>query len=60
MTTKLFLALAAALQALRLTPPPAPAQVLGAATVIAPVPLAGFPEGIATRGNRFRSIDQHL
>jgi sugar lactone lactonase YvrE len=53
MNTKRFLSLAAALLALSLTPPPAPVQVLGAATVIAPVSLAGLPEGIATRGNRF-------
>lgn len=31
----------------------ATAQILGDSKVIAPVPLAGFPEGIATRGNRF-------
>ncbi len=45
--------LAAALLALSLTPTSAPAQALGASTVIAPVPLPGFPEGIATRGNHF-------
>ncbi len=45
--------LVAVLLALSLTPAPSPAQALGDSTVIAPVPLAGFPEGIATRGNRF-------
>ena len=53
MSIKQFLSLAAALLALGLTPTPTPAQVLGASKVIAPVPLPGFPEGIATRGNRF-------
>jgi sugar lactone lactonase YvrE len=53
MRTKLFLSLAAALLALSLTPTPTPAQVLGDSQVIAPVPLPGLPEGIATRGNRF-------
>lgn len=32
---------------------PTPAQALGDSQVIAPVPLPGFPEGIATRGDRF-------
>ncbi len=32
---------------------PASAQTLGDSTVVAPVPFPGFPEGIATRGNRF-------
>ncbi len=45
--------LAAVLLALGLTPAPSSAQILGDSKVIAPVPLAGFPEGIATRGNRF-------
>ncbi len=45
--------LAAVLLALSLIAAPSPAQVLGDSKVIAPVPLAGFPEGIATRGNSF-------
>ncbi len=45
--------LVAALLALVLTPAPSPAQALGDSKVIAPVPFAGYPEGIATRGNRF-------
>ncbi len=45
--------LTAVLLALCLTPAPSPAQALGDSKVIAPVPLAGFPEGIATRGGRF-------
>ena len=45
--------LAAVLLALGLTPAPSSAQSLGDTKVIAPVPLSGFPEGIATRGNRF-------
>jgi sugar lactone lactonase YvrE len=45
--------LTAVLLALSLTPAPCPAQVVGDSKVVAPVPLAGFPEGIATRGNRF-------
>ncbi len=53
MRTRLFLPLAAALLALSQTPTPAPAQALGDSKVIAPVPFPGFPEGIATRGNRF-------
>jgi len=53
MRIKLFFFLAAVLLALNLTPTPAPAQTLGDSKVIAPVPLPGFPEGIATRGNRF-------
>lgn len=53
MRTTLFLSLVAALLALSLTPTPAPAQALGDSTVIAPVPLPGFPEGLATRGNHF-------
>jgi Tol biopolymer transport system component/sugar lactone lactonase YvrE len=32
---------------------PTPARALGDSQVIAQVPLPGFPEGIATRGNRF-------
>ena len=53
MRTKLLFLLAAALLALSLMPTPATAQALGDSTVIAPVPLPGFPEGIAVRGNRF-------
>ncbi len=45
--------LAAVLLALCLTPAPSRAQTLGDSKVIAPVPPAGFPEGIATRGGRF-------
>lgn len=45
--------LAAALLAPVLTPTLALAQALGDSKVIAPVPLTGFPEGIATKGNRF-------
>jgi sugar lactone lactonase YvrE len=45
--------LVAALLALGLTPTLAPAQTLGDSRVVAPVPAPGFPEGIATRGNRF-------
>lgn len=53
MKTRLWFLLTAALLALSLTPTPCPAQVLGDSKVIAPVLLSGFPEGIATRGNRF-------
>lgn len=53
MRTKLFLSLAAALLTLGLTSTPTPAQLLGDSHVIATVPSPGFPEGIATRGNRF-------
>ncbi len=45
--------LSAALLGLGLTATPAAAQALGDSKVIAPVPLPGLPEGIATRGNRF-------
>ena len=41
------------LLALGLAPALAAAQMLGDSKVIAPVPLPGFPEGIATRGHRF-------
>lgn len=53
MQFRLSLLLTATLLALSLTPTPAPAQALGDSQVIAPVPLSGFPEGIATSGNRF-------
>ena len=53
MKFRLSFVLMAVLLALSLTPTPSPAQALGDSRVIAPVPLAGFPEGIATRGNRF-------
>jgi sugar lactone lactonase YvrE len=50
---RLFFLLAAGLFALGLTPTLASAQALGDSKVIATVPGAGFPEGIAVRGNRF-------
>ncbi|HWI65140.1 MAG TPA: SMP-30/gluconolactonase/LRE family protein, partial [Symbiobacteriaceae bacterium] len=53
MRTKLLLVLAAVLFALSLVPTAAIGQAMGASQVVAPVPGAGFPEGIATRGNRF-------
>jgi sugar lactone lactonase YvrE len=53
MRPKLVLCLAAVLLALGLAPSLTPAQTLGDSTVVAPVPLAGFPEGIATRGHNF-------
>jgi sugar lactone lactonase YvrE len=53
MKTKLLLSLVAVLLALGVTPTPAAAQALGDSKVVAPVPLPGFPEGIATRGHRF-------
>ena len=53
MRTTRFLSLVIALFALSLTSFPLLAQTLGTSTVIAPVPLPGFPEGIAVRGNRF-------
>src|SRR4051794_19516820 len=52
LSPKLFLPLAAALLAPGLTPTAAPAQAPGDSSVVAPVLLAGYPEGIATRGNR--------
>lgn len=45
--------LLATLLAFTLVSTAAPAQTLGDSKVIAPVPAPGFPEGIATRGNRF-------
>jgi sugar lactone lactonase YvrE len=54
MKTKLFLSLAAVLLILSLMPVSIlAAPALGRSEVIAPVPGAGLPEGIATRGNRF-------
>lgn len=53
MRRNLPLYLAAALLALSLTPAAVLAQALGDSRVVAPVPLPGYPEGIATRGNRF-------
>ncbi len=44
--------IAAALMGLGLSSPTA-TQTLGDSNVIAPVPLSGFPEGIAVRGNSF-------
>jgi sugar lactone lactonase YvrE len=49
--SSLFLGMA--LLALALPAIPAPAQTPGDSKVIAPVPLHGYPEGIAVRGNRF-------
>ena len=53
MRRNLPLYLAAALLALSLPPTAVLAQALGDSKVVAPVPLPGYPEGIATRGNRF-------
>ena len=53
MTFRFSLLLTAALLMLTLAPTPAFAQSLGDSRVVAAVPLSGFPEGIATRGNRF-------
>jgi sugar lactone lactonase YvrE len=54
MKSKLFLSFAAVLLVLSLIPVFILADgPLGHSTVIAPVPGAGLPEGIATRGNRF-------
>ena len=53
MNVKTLLALAASLLALNLTGTSASAQTLGDSKVVATVPPPGFPEGIATRGNRF-------
>jgi sugar lactone lactonase YvrE len=47
------LLLAAVLLAVGLAPTLAHGQTLGDSTVVAPVPLAGFPEGIAIRGHDF-------
>ena len=53
MRIKSLVFLAAAILAFTLTPTLAPAQTLGDSTVRATVPSPGYPEGIATRGNRF-------
>lgn len=53
MRHKLALYLAAALLALSQTATVVLAQALGDSKVVAPVPLPGYPEGIAVRGNRF-------
>jgi sugar lactone lactonase YvrE len=54
MKTKLFLSLVAVLLILSLMPVSILAgRSLGDSKVIAPVPGAGLPEGIVTRGNRF-------
>lgn len=50
---RLFRLLAPVLLALNLSPTAANAQALGDSKVISPIPSPGFPEGIATRGNRF-------
>ena len=50
MRTMRFVFLVTTLLALGLTP--VSAQSLGQSAVVAPVPSPGFPEGIATRGNR--------
>ena len=52
-TFRFSVPLMAALLLLSLTPTPVSAQSLGDSKVIAAVPSPGFPEGIATRGNRF-------
>ena len=43
----------AALMALILTPTAILAQSLGDSSVVTPIAAPGYPEGIATRGNRF-------
>lgn len=53
MRAKLVLILAAVLLTLGLTPMAVVSQALGASQVVASVPLAGYPEGVATHGNRF-------
>lgn len=53
MRRNLALYLAAALLALSLAPTAILAQALGDSKVVATVPSPGYPEGIATRGNRF-------
>lgn len=53
MKSKLACCLAAVLLVLGLVQVVAAAQALGDSKVVAPVPLPGFPEGIATRGHRF-------
>lgn len=53
MRRNLPLYLAVALLALSLTPTAILAQSPGDSRVVAPAPQPGYPEGIATRGNRF-------
>jgi sugar lactone lactonase YvrE len=53
MRIRLSFVVVAVLLVLGLTPASSSAQALGDSQVIAPVPLPGFPEGIATRGHRF-------
>lgn len=53
MRRNLPLYLAAALLALSLTPIAIHAQALGDSKVVTPIASPGYPEGIATRGNRF-------
>jgi sugar lactone lactonase YvrE len=53
MRRNFFLYLAAAVLALGLIPTAIHAQALGDSRVVAPVAAPGYPEGIATRGNRF-------
>lgn len=53
MTFRYLLLLPTALLVLSATPTPVSAQSLGDSKVVAAVALPGFPEGIATRGNRF-------
>lgn len=53
MRRNLPLYLAAALLALSLTPIASYAQALGDSKVVTPIASPGYPEGIATRGNRF-------
>jgi DNA-binding beta-propeller fold protein YncE len=50
---RLFGLFAVLLLALSLSPVAAAAQALGDSKVVAAVPAPGYPEGIATRGNRF-------
>jgi sugar lactone lactonase YvrE len=53
MQCRLSFLLAAVFLAFSVTPLPVAARALGDSQVIALVPDAGFPEGIATRGHRF-------
>ena len=53
MTFRLLLRLSVTVLVLGLTPTVVATQNLGDSTKLAAVPLPGFPEGIATRGNRF-------
>src|SRR5262245_38713659 len=53
MTFRLLLRLSLTVLVFGMTLTPVPTQNLGDTTVLAGVPLPGFPEGIATKGNRF-------